>query len=77
MYHLLNFRMELHAHQGEAKEATIAETLKSLVTSKTELRKKEQNVRQLSKQVAQADMEKKKIAHKLQDAETSLKTFSR
>ncbi|XP_048259658.1 coiled-coil domain-containing protein 171-like isoform X3 [Haliotis rufescens] len=73
----LSVRLDLCATQGMDKEVTLTEAVQGLSEAKVELRRREQSIRQLQKQVLQMEMERKSVTGNMADTENALHTANR
>ncbi|XP_067665057.1 coiled-coil domain-containing protein 171-like [Haliotis asinina] len=73
----LSVRLDLCATQGMDKEVTLTEAVQGLSEAKVELRRREQSIRQLQKQVLQMEMDHKSVTSNMADTENALRTANR
>ncbi|XP_050400373.1 coiled-coil domain-containing protein 171 isoform X2 [Patella vulgata] len=73
----LSTRLELYATDGVERQQTLSETVQDLSELKSELKRKEQTIRQLNKQVMQYEFDKKSFQGNLTDAESALRTAAK
>ncbi|ESO96757.1 hypothetical protein LOTGIDRAFT_87900, partial [Lottia gigantea] len=73
----LSTRLEMYATDGEEKRHTLSAAAQDLSEIKSELRRKEQTIRQLNKQTMQYEFDKKSFEGNLTDAENALRTAAK
>ncbi|KAL3866903.1 hypothetical protein ACJMK2_044153, partial [Sinanodonta woodiana] len=73
----LTLRMDIFTTEGLDKEHTLTNAIQGLAETKMELKKKEQMLRQVNKQAAQLEGEKRSLQDNLNDAEKALRTVAR
>ncbi|KAJ8262193.1 hypothetical protein GJAV_G00163560 [Gymnothorax javanicus] len=69
--------LELHSGEEAEKDKTLAEAVKSLSEAKTELRRKDQSLRQLGRRMALHLQEKRQLEESVQHAESALRQAAR
>ncbi|KAK3595167.1 hypothetical protein CHS0354_002766, partial [Potamilus streckersoni] len=72
----LTLRMDIFTTEGLDKEHTLTNAIQGLAETKMELKKKEQMLRQVNKQAAQLEGEKRSLQDNLNDAEKALRTVA-
>ncbi|XP_042606829.1 coiled-coil domain-containing protein 171-like [Cyprinus carpio] len=70
----LGLSMELHTGEELEKDRTLAQAVQSLSDAKLELRRKDQSLRSLGKQLSQSQQENKQLQHDITRAENTLTT---
>uniref|UniRef100_A0A673JGB7 Uncharacterized protein n=1 Tax=Sinocyclocheilus rhinocerous TaxID=307959 RepID=A0A673JGB7_9TELE len=70
----LGLSMELHTGEELEKDRTLAQAVQSLSDAKLELRRKDQSLRSLGKQLSQSQQENKQLQHDIASAENALTT---
>ncbi|KFV70436.1 Coiled-coil domain-containing protein 171, partial [Dryobates pubescens] len=68
----LNSKLELHSSEEADKTQVLSETVKRLSEAKTELRRKDQSLRQLNRLLAQLEQDKLRLKESIRDAESAL-----
>ncbi|KAK2886082.1 hypothetical protein Q8A67_016919 [Cirrhinus molitorella] len=70
----LGLSMELHTGEELEKDRTLAQAVQSLSDAKLELRRKDQSLRSLGKQLSQSQQENKQLQHSIVTTENTLIT---
>ncbi|XP_022332700.2 coiled-coil domain-containing protein 171-like isoform X2 [Crassostrea virginica] len=73
----ITLRLDLYTTEGMEKEQTLSEAVHGLTETKGELKRKEQTLRQLNRQVISLEGEKKALLTNITDAEKALRTVAR
>uniref|UniRef100_K1QJZ5 Uncharacterized protein C9orf93 n=1 Tax=Magallana gigas TaxID=29159 RepID=K1QJZ5_MAGGI len=73
----ITLRLDLYTTEGMEKEQTLSEAVHGLTETKGELKRKEQTLRQLNRQVISLEGEKKAFLTNIADAEKALRTVAR
>ncbi|XP_062577737.1 coiled-coil domain-containing protein 171-like isoform X2 [Saccostrea cucullata] len=73
----ITMRLDLYTTEGMEKEQTLSEAVHGLTETKGELKRKEQTLRQLNRQVISLEGEKKALLTNVADAEKALRTVAR
>ncbi|KFO86327.1 Coiled-coil domain-containing protein 171, partial [Buceros rhinoceros silvestris] len=68
----LNNKLELHSSEEADKNQVLSETVKRLSEAKTELRRKDQSLRQLNRLLTQLEQDKRRLKESIHDAESAL-----
>ncbi|XP_060080102.1 coiled-coil domain-containing protein 171-like [Ylistrum balloti] len=73
----LTLRLDLYTTEGMEKEQILTSAVQGLAEHKSEMKKKEQTLRQLNRQVITLEGEKKSLSTNVSDAERALRTVAR
>ena len=71
------FRLDAITSQGSDHEQTVAAAVAGAAEARMELKRQEQLVRQLNRQIEQLEVERRPLNEKVKDAESALRTAAK